>query len=267
MGQKQGKHKKAPVTTFYTIRDKYTSLSDIKEALQSVGLESSNLIIGVDFTKSNESSGKISFHNKNLHTLLKHGYNPYQRVIDVIGRTLEPLDNDKLIPAFGFGDLFTQDKGVFPFNEWETPCYGVSEVLVKYAEAVRRVTLLGPTNFAPLIRKAIEITDENRSYHILVIIADGQVTSKKDTTNAIIEASNYPLSIVMIGVGDGPWDEMKEFDDSLTSRKFDNFQFVEFNSIVNNPNSENFDVEFALAALMEIPEQFLCIKRLGYLNK
>ena len=62
----------------------------------------------------------------------------------------------------------------------------------------------------------------------------------------------------MIGVGDGPWDVMKDFDDKLPQRAFDNFQFVNFTEILqgyrNNPS--RMEAVFALKTLMEIPDQF-----------
>ncbi len=103
-------------------------------------------------------------------------------------------------------------------------------------------------------------------YHILVIIADGQMTVPDLTTKAIVEASKWPLSIILVGVGDGPWNEMMKYDDGLPKRRFDNFQFVNYTDITQNAPNADPDLAFALAALMEIPDQFRAIKDLGMFN-
>lgn len=251
------------------IGDNYQTLNQVTEALAQAGLESSNLIVGIDFTKSNEWTGKLSFNRRSLHSI-GNTPNPYQQAISIIGRTLAVFDEDNLIPCFGFGDASTHDQEVFSFYPDNRPCNGFEEALQRYKEIVPELRLAGPTSFAPIIETAIGIADSTGGqYHVLLIIADGQVTrsvdtehgqlsqQERDTMNAIVKASDYPLSIVMVGVGDGPWDMMREFDDNIPSRAFDNFQFVNFTEIMsrNIPDSRK-EAEFALAALMEIPSQY-----------
>ena len=100
-------------------------------------------------------------------------------------------------------------------------------------------------------------------------MADGQVQNEEETANAIVEASAYPLSIVCVGVGDGPWDAMEKFDDRIPNRKFDNFQFVPFTATVAKALQANnhglAEIQFAVAALQEIPDQYITIKKLGIL--
>ncbi|PIA28491.1 hypothetical protein AQUCO_06900041v1 [Aquilegia coerulea] len=261
------------------IDDNFSSFDQVISALRDAGLESSNLILGIDFTKSNEWTGKYSFHRKSLHAIGSTP-NPYEQAISIIGRTLSPFDEDNLIPCFGFGDASTHDKYVFSFFPDDRYCHGFEEALARYREIVPHLKLSGPTSYAPVIDAAIDIVEKsNGQYHVLVIIADGQVMRSPDTApgrfspqeqatiNSIVAASHYPLSIILVGVGDGPWDSMHQFDDNIPHRAFDNFQFVNFTKIMseNNGMSEK-ETAFALAALMEIPLQYKATQRLSMLG-
>lgn len=248
---------------FAAIADRFNSLAEVSESIKRTGVTDCGLIFGIDYTLSNKVQGKRTYDGFSLHDVTQPKANPYQQTICILGETLEPFDDDGIIPAFGFGDHVTKDRGIFSLKP-EGDCDGFSEVLDVYNERTPKIHLGGPTNFAPLIEKAIEIVKEKKQYHILVIVADGQVTSETATVNSIVKASDYPLSIIVIGVGDGPWDVMETFDDKLPERKFDNFQFVNFHEV--SSKARNPQAAVALSALMEIPDQYSAIKRLGLLE-
>ncbi|CAI0456437.1 unnamed protein product [Linum tenue] len=247
------------------IADDYKSLDQVTEALARAGLESSNLIVGIDFTKSNEWTGAKSYNKKSLHHI-GDALNPYEQAISIIGKTLAAFDEDNLIPCYGFGDATTHDQDVFSFYPDERFCNGFEEVLSRYREIAPSLRLAGPTSFAPVIEKAMTIVEESGGqYHVLLIIADGQVTRSVDTehgrlspqeqktVDAIVQASKLPLSIVLVGVGDGPWDTMK---------------FVNFTEIMlKNVHQSRKETQFALSALMEIPPQYKATMELGLLGR
>ncbi|CCD64642.1 Copine family protein 1 [Caenorhabditis elegans] len=245
-----------------------TSLDSLSEAMRKAGLETTNLIFGIDYTASNKYQGEESFGGRSLHTIHPHVTNPYQQVISILGRTLAPFAGQGRLGVYGFGDAKTGDWSVFNLKGEGGDCRSLDEVLNVYNTVTPTVALSGPTNFAPLIYQAMEICQKSRDYHILVIIADGQVTNERATRRAIVQACQHPLSIIVVGVGDGPWDMMRIFDESLPKRPWDNFHFVEFHEIVKkSTNMEDGDVKLAVQSLLEIPDQYRCICELGLLDR
>ncbi|KAG2846246.1 hypothetical protein PC116_g1655 [Phytophthora cactorum] len=215
---------------------------ELRGVLRWSGLRSTNLIIGIDFTRSNMWNGKHSFGGRYLHFVDPTGLdlNPYQIVVNIIGRTLHSRKNG-------------------------SPCRGVGHILKRYTEITPELVLEGPTNFAPIIYHAIRRVKASGTCQILVIIADGQVTSEKETSQAVAEASKYALSIIVVGVGDGPWKEMEQYKSTLPMRKFENFHFVNLNRVMRE-NPEQPALSLAIAALAHIPDQLAAIRRLGLLQ-
>ena len=64
-----------------------------------------------------------------------------------------------------------------------------------------------------------------------------------------------PLAIVVIGVGDGPWDDLEELEFRMPPRRFDNWHFFSHTSLKKTCNKSSFEAEFAQVVLGNLPDQ------------
>ncbi|GAB4836681.1 hypothetical protein Ancab_001594 [Ancistrocladus abbreviatus] len=86
-----------------------------------------------------------------------------------------------------------------------------------YATALHSVGLAGPTLFGKVINTAAEIAAQSLSsntskYYILLIITDGVLTDFQETVDALVRASDFPLSILIVGVGGADFTQMEILD-------------------------------------------------------
>jgi hypothetical protein len=219
-------------------------------------------VFAVDFTASN---GEPQFASS-LHYLNPYQLNPYQRAIMSVGNVVLEYDSDKMVPAYGFGAKIppnAKTSHCFPlnFNAANPEVPAIPGVMAAYQNVLATSSLYGPTNFAPTIDQAIQIAKfRNGEYIILLIITDGVISDEASTIDKIVEASHFPISIIIVGVGTADFKQMVVLDaDGKRLRasngacaSHDNVQFVEFAKFEQQPLS-------ALAAevLREVPGQFL----------
>ena len=75
----------------------------------------------------------------------------------------------------------------------QAPCRGFEGVLSEYRKALQRgIVLSGPTSFAPVIRKAVDLVKASgNELHVLLIIADGQVSEALEALSVAHEAVSH----------------------------------------------------------------------------
>ena len=63
--------------------------------------------------------------------------------------------------------------------------------------------------------------EETKKYHILLIITDGNIHDMSESKKTLVELSDYPCSIIIIGVGDEDFSAMNELDSDKKKLKDD----------------------------------------------
>jgi uncharacterized protein YegL len=283
---------------FQRIENKYETWDELQNGLRQAGLESSELIFGIDVTKSNTWNGAKSYDGKSLHhpyplvcnnnnnnnkspqykPVLKYVDNPYTFIMKAIVKSLSAFDDDQMIPAYYFGDHICQNLRVQSFfsdsKKYQNGYgHGIESLLEAYHTILPDLQFSGGTSFAPLIQQALAIVQQTKKYHILVILTDGQVDDVEREKRMIAEASKYPLSICILGIGDADFSHMNLLDDVEYGRQFDNVQFVNIADVLGQQWCKHLDqslterqaLDLATAVLMEIPQQYKIIKEIGLL--
>ena len=203
-----------------------------------------NLIIGIDFTRSNGNPIGPS----SLHYIEPNNYNQYQIALKSVSEILLNYDTDKQVPVYGFGAQVRGEVNhcfALNFNEDQPSVDNIEGIMKVYNDGIRKITLSRPTNFSPIISKAARMAKEANVDQI--------------NQQYFIRASTYPLSIIIVGIGSADFENMEKLDgdDGMLrdSKKRmserDIVQFVAFNQFKNDP------VALTREVLAEVPREIL----------
>ncbi|GJZ71739.1 BONZAI 1-like protein [Tanacetum coccineum] len=229
-----------------------------------------NFMVAIDFTASNGNPRLPD----SLHYIDYSGRpNEYQKAIQEVGGVLQYYDHDEQFPSWGFGAR--------PFDGPVSHCFslngndanpsvaGIQGIMSAYESALSNVSLAGPTLFGPVITSAATIAAQSMAakddkYYVLLIITDGVITDLQETKDALVKASDLPLSILIVGVGGADFKEMEILDadkgeklQSSTGRvaSRDIVQFVPFREV------QGVEASVVQSLLAELPTQFLAYMR------
>nr|KJB80803.1 hypothetical protein B456_013G115900 [Gossypium raimondii] len=228
-----------------------------------------NFMVAIDFTASNGTPRN----QDSLHYIDPSGrLNSYQQAIMEVGEVIQFYDSDRRFPAWGFGGRTYDGTLSHCFNLNGTNAYeveGVQGIMSAYASALHNVTLAGPTLFSHVISIAAQMASQANSngitkYFVLLIMTDGVLTDIQETMDALVRASDLPLSILIVGVGNADFKQMEVLDaddgrrlESSTGRVAtrDIVQFVPMQEVHSG------QVSVVQALLEELPSQFLTYMR------
>ncbi|KAH0466499.1 hypothetical protein IEQ34_003737 [Dendrobium chrysotoxum] len=225
-----------------------------------------NFMVAVDFTASN-GNPRLS---DSLHYIDPSGRpNAYQRAILDVAEILQFYDTDKRFLAWGFGARPIDGPVSHCFNlngsTHHPEVDGVQGIMAAYASALHNVSLAGPTLFGPVINTAAalagrSLANNQQKYFVLLIITDGVITDLQETKDALVKASDLPLSILIVGVGGADFKEMEILDADKGERLVSTTGQVATRDIVQfvpMRDVQSGELSVVHSLLAELPGQFM----------
>jgi len=218
--------------------------------------------VAIDYTGSNGNytmPGSLHYIGGN-----PQQFNQYQNAIASIGPVIEDYDHDKKFTAYGFGARPNSSLPVshcFSLSE-EGEVDGIQGVLNAYTNSLANCRLSGPTLFGPVIATAMQqaaaqkaecLETGKQSYTILLILTDGVINDMSKVREQLKEASDLPLSIIIVGVGSANFSDMEELDGDQNQNP-DYRDLVQFVAMKDYANGQDV-IKLRKDTLHEVPKQ------------
>uniref|UniRef100_A0A0E0K0E7 VWFA domain-containing protein n=1 Tax=Oryza punctata TaxID=4537 RepID=A0A0E0K0E7_ORYPU len=229
-----------------------------------------NFMVAIDFTASNGNPRLPD----SLHYIDPTGRpNAYQRAILEVGDVLQYYDPAKRFPSWGFGARPIDGPVSHCFNlngsTYQPEVEGIQGIMSAYISALRNVSLAGPTLFGPVVSTATAIANQSlannqQKYFVLLIVTDGVVTDFQETIDVIIKASDFPLSILVVGVGGADFKEMEFLDPNKGERLESSTGRVASRDMIQfapMKDAHGSGISTVQSLLAEIPGQFMTYMR------
>jgi len=217
-----------------------------------------DMAIFIDYTASNQPHTD----RNSLHFLSAKHMNAYQRVLDAVAGIMLPYTSYTYTFGFGAKVLPTKKTSHCFSLDVDNPSGLLAENSLEclqstYVQSLDNVILHGPTYFAPLLQKVMELAqashqdETSHKYLFCVIITDGELDDQSATCKLLSQLCVFPVSIVIVGVGSAPFNSMYTLDDDEGELGIirDIVQFVPFAKV----DPENLAEEM----LGEIPKQYV----------
>jgi hypothetical protein len=184
---------------------------------------------------------------------------------------LAPYNEDEFFYIYGYGFQFKDNskevKNMFPISQESdrpsVPKKNIKSAYYKFLENIKFNNI--KTNLDLIIKQLNEKIKEDiddyevREYNVLLLFANNDITNEKEFYNEIILSSDLPISVVIIGLGKGPFTKlenvennfMKLTDNNGNKAKRKNFKFISFNK-----QGKNYQ-KTVKNSLIDIPDQMI----------
>ena len=222
-----------------------------------------DLMVAIDCTLNNGNPSQ----QDGLHYSSESWLNDYQAILFKIGSVFDSYEGQDFV-LWGYGARTPAGQQSF-FNMGEK-LKGANDLVKAYDRT------FSPTNRNRLIMekdaelrqiiqsamsRAVKAVENNRQcYSTLVILSTGCCSDAKESIEAICQAEDSPLSIVIIGIGQGDMKPIKKLAGGEDGRLFHSNGVQVQRQIVNFVSLHEFHGntrECVSEALHEVPEQFV----------